>query len=467
MKNLFDNWRTSFLVEARVDDLIAKYPDDEKVIRYFSDNDPAGNDKYLKWMHKQFLKSVASPQIIAKVATDFHKNRQRLDNKDIYQWDFNDLKNKLDALGKTNKQKKEEDAIKVYEDDEWLFVVPTTKKTTCTYGSNTKWCITSTDTLDWENYVAEGFIFLFVINKTKSSENPENSWAKWALTYMPQPDKAWPILQIFDGKDKKIGKSYIQSVEMLESRLGEDRADLIYRTLQKEYDNIIKKINLPEEKDYEKLLGIADKLNLEPKIRFADVEISSYEDLRKTKGIGDLRVKFESTDEGESLQLFYEDELRAQINTATLKSHGLMSKISFDEIENSILGDKNIKEKFMDLLARGRDLTKDLNKDPKTIGDVIEILVQSGDPPSIVKREIYERLAAWLTIKIAKPSKIFFKHNYSLDLSKNGKLQLKYFGSGVNKQIIQKAADDLLRSVSEIKYYKKKIDNDPLWQKIN
>ena len=86
-----------------------------------------------------------------------------------------------------------EDRIKLFENDDFLFVVPVTHKASCKYGANTKWCVTEKNDDDMfkrhYNLAGLGFLiiknreledklenekFAFYINKPKSAEASKN-----------------------------------------------------------------------------------------------------------------------------------------------------------------------------------------------------------------------------------------------------------------------------------------------------
>ena len=91
---------SNLLIEGRLEDTIKKYAqmDDmgEEYIRYFSTNDPSGNNKYLEWMTKMWMGSDKSysPEDteVVDVVKLFHKNIQRITNKDINSYTFKELK---------------------------------------------------------------------------------------------------------------------------------------------------------------------------------------------------------------------------------------------------------------------------------------------------------------------------------------------------------------------------------------
>ena len=65
-----------------------------------------------------------------------------------------------------------EDATKVFENDQFVIVVPESKEASCYYGAGTKWCVASTDTdSHYNNYKQSGELY-YIIDKTKPTSDP-------------------------------------------------------------------------------------------------------------------------------------------------------------------------------------------------------------------------------------------------------------------------------------------------------
>ncbi len=227
----------NLLLEGRLEDVKAKYPEPMwDQVDKLAEIDPSGNQKYLDWLTKNMLKrtikwfkenSKENPgwygwsieQVpdtsvdprwlqsplnrdmhgvnqteLLKVADDieyFHKNPSKYEKKDINQ--FNSIEDLEKAsneakLKLSRKEQKETGVDKVYEDDDFLVLMPKTHKASCRYGSNTKWCVTMRDRSGYyENYFTQGPIF-FLIDKrrlepTKSMDTP--TYYKVAIHYRP------------------------------------------------------------------------------------------------------------------------------------------------------------------------------------------------------------------------------------------------------------------------------------------
>lgn len=228
----------NLLLEGRVEDVKKKYP------YYESDNidkltsiDPSTNNKYLAWLAKTWLprtikwykdnpaqgnwrqeRNFSSEDVptgsddprwdsiafrnfrqslnsnhmkdLADALEHFHKNPSKYESKDINQ--YNEL-NFMDAVEKakqklSRKEMKETGVDKVFEDDDFILLMPKTHKAACRYGSRTRWCVTMRGyTGYFERYFTEGPIF-FLIDKrmlepTKSMATQD--YYKIAMHYRP------------------------------------------------------------------------------------------------------------------------------------------------------------------------------------------------------------------------------------------------------------------------------------------
>lgn len=227
------------LVEGRLEDVKAKYPQPAwDNIDLIAEKDPSGNNKYLDWMTKHLyhktikwfkdnargssgswyswtidqvpdtatdprwydihalsrqIDSINTTELLA-LADDidyFHKNPSKYEKKDINQ--FSGLGELADATNEaklklSRKEQKETGIDKVFEDEDFLILMPKTHKASCRYGSNTRWCVTMRGYSGYfENYFTQGPIF-FLIDKRRLA--PTNSmdtqnYYKIAMHYRP------------------------------------------------------------------------------------------------------------------------------------------------------------------------------------------------------------------------------------------------------------------------------------------
>ena len=182
----------NLLVEDRVSDASQKYGKSPYLSKDLFDviikgsGDIAGNQKYLDWILNRWIKSreenpetVTSykesvEEIIAAVET-FDKVRNILDIKNLY--DYETIDQLFDVLrAAATRQRREvssrEDANKIFENDQFVIMVPETKEASCYYGSGTKWCTAQSDTAShFESYKKDGELY-YIIDKTKPTSDP-------------------------------------------------------------------------------------------------------------------------------------------------------------------------------------------------------------------------------------------------------------------------------------------------------
>ena len=117
-----------------------------------SKGDHAG--RYVKWILNLYRNGSWKPgdsYETKDVLSRFHRMRGSLERKDINM--YPSVKAVMDVVmdKKTGSDVKRGGADKVYEDSEWLIVIPRTEEASKLYGKGTKWC-TAADQDNWFNY---------------------------------------------------------------------------------------------------------------------------------------------------------------------------------------------------------------------------------------------------------------------------------------------------------------------------
>lgn len=145
--------------------------------------DPTDSYKYTEFLIKELKQSIKDDGIIDialnlgieligndNVVTlnefEQHVKANRIQNKDISQYkSFEQIKEQVRIAEEIVRQKELEKQVeKLFEDDEYLVLIPLTKESNQTYGSKTKWCTTMDYNGYWEKY-SENYKFIFVLNK--------------------------------------------------------------------------------------------------------------------------------------------------------------------------------------------------------------------------------------------------------------------------------------------------------------
>ena len=207
--------------ESRVEDAKKKYSGVERFVDRLADADPSKNNKYLMWMMKQLdlemrrLMRVAGDDApsetvaqdvyftslfnysikIGEVIEDFHKNAQRLKNKDINSYKtLEDVETVNRELGFSKRLKRKGEKIKALEDvevlvenDYFYIARPYTVEAAAELGGArgaTSWCIArGACGEEWfTKYTGEGKSFYYIISKYLPKP-PKSYSSMTALTY--------------------------------------------------------------------------------------------------------------------------------------------------------------------------------------------------------------------------------------------------------------------------------------------
>lgn len=185
---------STIILEGRKEDAINKYGEEHvELIDMLSNVDPSGNNKYLDWMIKTSLgqnqdEQIPTADIIVKVVQDFHKQLQRIKNKDINSYKkLSDLQAVVDeAISKETEKNVAKQAKKIYEDDTAVIYVPFTVEASCKYGAGSKWCIAGTSGSDnlnthFDSYSKHSNFYFFINKKMNPKSNPKDY--KYALQW--------------------------------------------------------------------------------------------------------------------------------------------------------------------------------------------------------------------------------------------------------------------------------------------
>jgi hypothetical protein len=169
---------------SRIDKLKEQHPElNITVIDMLAKVDPTDSYKYTEFLIKELKQSIKDDGIIDialnlgieligndNVVTlnefEQHVKANRIQNKDISQYkSFEQIKEQVRIAEEIVRQKELEKQVeKLFEDDEYLVLIPLTKESNQTYGSKTKWCTTMDYNGYWEKY-SENYKFIFVLNK--------------------------------------------------------------------------------------------------------------------------------------------------------------------------------------------------------------------------------------------------------------------------------------------------------------
>jgi len=205
MKNILSQFISAVLLEGRMQDILKKYPAAAPKIKELSN---AGvHPKYFEWAAKQLVKdSTIKMSDLTSSLLYLQNNVQSFTKKDIYA--YTTTKQLEDEVKRVSAKKGAKvahneavvkGANKLLEDDTYVVMNVSTKEASVCYGAGTKWCITMNDANYYEQYVDDGAVFYFVINKTLP---PDNKFSKVAFALSIPRNKV--NYEAFDAEDNSI-----------------------------------------------------------------------------------------------------------------------------------------------------------------------------------------------------------------------------------------------------------------------
>ena len=186
-----ENQYKKLITEDRVDFLKQKFVDGEKQLidsetfGKFIEADPTVNKQFVQWLCQIFLNKKLRLEDLYK-ATEYLKtysspkiaNKLTSDQKNIYaaaggQLKIPDLQTLFEIIKphlEVKSQKEVSDDIKknatiVFNNSNWIVVIPRTKEASCAYGANTKICTTSRTNNEFDDYYSEKTPIYLNINK--------------------------------------------------------------------------------------------------------------------------------------------------------------------------------------------------------------------------------------------------------------------------------------------------------------
>ena len=130
---------------------------------------------YVKWILKLYQNgswkpgdSVETKDLLSK----FNKLQTRLpvEQRDINRYSsVRELYNILQPyLGIQSRSEIKQDAEKVYEDEQWLIIIPRTKEAACYYGKDTRWCTAAKEDNMFDDYNNKGPLYINIHKPTNS-----------------------------------------------------------------------------------------------------------------------------------------------------------------------------------------------------------------------------------------------------------------------------------------------------------
>ena len=140
----------------------------EEDANFFSESDPSGKDKYLKWMSQQKKDKQSNEDIIGTVKS-FHRRSSSLKYSDIYQYKkLKDLENEILDLAPSRAERKDlknikhgTDYLAIIENKDFGLYYVMTFKGIKNLGQKTRWCIAANQSY-WTSYSNGSDVYVVV-----------------------------------------------------------------------------------------------------------------------------------------------------------------------------------------------------------------------------------------------------------------------------------------------------------------
>jgi hypothetical protein len=152
-------------------------------------NDPTWNN--VDYNISRYFQTISDSDLLTLKDNleHFHKNPSKYEIKDINQFPNTRAFEEAVEMAKqklSRKEMKETGVDKVYEDENFLLLMPKTHKASCRYGANTRWCVTMRGyTGYFENYFTQGPIF-FLVDKRRTPRS-------YSPQYMQHAEDYWKV----------------------------------------------------------------------------------------------------------------------------------------------------------------------------------------------------------------------------------------------------------------------------------
>lgn len=239
------------LFEAKKDTLRLKYNSiPEEWFNRIIDGDPSPTKKYSEWMLKQYSPIPGEIDRLIDVVNRFNKYVNRINYelvrkgidqfeseigmdiplkdidkilrapKDINSYASVNILNAILNQIESKKTKQEEKIMseKIYEDENFLVVIPKTLESSCYYGSGTRWCVAAKNDNQFDNYSKRGTLY-YIIFKANSVLSPERKNKEIWQKRLPKYEKIARFIphgldygthgELYDAQDNEIDEDII------------------------------------------------------------------------------------------------------------------------------------------------------------------------------------------------------------------------------------------------------------------
>jgi hypothetical protein len=162
---------------SRLDKLKEQHPDlNISIIDVIAKVDPSDSYKYTEFLIKWFkelyndklylgIELIGEDNVVVLNEFEEHSKCNRIEKKDIGQHkSFKSLKIEVEKADEIVKLKElEKQTKKIYDDGDWLAIIPLSFEASKSYGSNTKWCTTQEG--HWDRYI-KNYKLIYLIQRS-------------------------------------------------------------------------------------------------------------------------------------------------------------------------------------------------------------------------------------------------------------------------------------------------------------
>jgi len=260
------------LNEGKIDDFIKQNQEFEPYREYI---EQIPSPSYLSW----FKKIIQEPGQIAQVIDliiQFHSKKQSLSKKDLNQ--YKSIDELISALNSLTSNKcaslinKMGGAELIYEDEEWCVVLPSTTKSACFWGKNTKWCTAYTKSGNrFLSYSLTHNLHLYHLIK-KDGNAITNPFDKMVMAYMNDEESGVRLITNANGTVNAVNDdiSKNQIIDVLGSR-GTEIVNIIERD-----------VSVREATSAKKIVQNMDVEELKEQLEIMEMQEDSLDSLRKS-----------------------------------------------------------------------------------------------------------------------------------------------------------------------------------------
>jgi len=202
---------------AKIETLRAKFPNmTEQTFSRLFEGDKTSTKKYAEFLLSAWNKKgtnyggLRGVDDYIKLVENFEKFISYIENKDIYS--YGNIQSIVGVVKIAESEKnekffdKDENISIIEETEDYIFLIPKTHVGSLKYGSNTKWCTSSSTSLGtFKNYTDRGFLAYLIDKKNKKTNNQN----KLAFYFTNKENLLTQVIQIFNQLDLLVNENQV------------------------------------------------------------------------------------------------------------------------------------------------------------------------------------------------------------------------------------------------------------------